>query len=216
MTTRTAHSSVHGHALPASESMGVLEAIHARRAVRDYLPTPVSRQAIATLLRAAVSAPTAMHEEPWAFLVVQDAAALHELSRDVLSQVEAEAPQTGPQTGYRGALARWAGEAHADVFHGAGTLIVICSRSSGRFAAADCWLAAQNLMLAACTMDLGTCVIGMAVDTLNGAKWRERFSLAPEITAVAPIVVGTPAAKSGPLQRKGPVIIRWKAEPSDI
>ena len=54
-------------------------------------------------------------------------------------------------------------------FYGAGTLIVIYGRSKGPLVTADCWLAAENLMLAACALGLGTCVIGAAVDAFNSA-----------------------------------------------
>ena len=36
------------------------------------------------------------------------------------------------------------------VFYNAGTLIVIYGKFQGPFVVADCWLAAENLMLAAC------------------------------------------------------------------
>ncbi|MFX8160667.1 nitroreductase family protein, partial [Acinetobacter baumannii] len=54
-----------------------------------------------------------------------------------------------------------------NVFYNAGTLIVIYGKPMGPFVVADCWLAAENLMLAACAMGLGTCVIGLAVAALN-------------------------------------------------
>ena len=46
-----------------------------------------------------------------------------------------------------------------NISHDAGTLIAICAPSA-TFSTADCWLAAENLMLAACAMGLGTCCIG--------------------------------------------------------
>ena len=59
---------------------GILQTIYARHSVRAYAPAPVDSAAVHTLLDAAVHAPTAMHEEPWAFVVVQDHALLQRLS----------------------------------------------------------------------------------------------------------------------------------------
>lgn len=58
----------------------ILKNIYARHSVRAYTATPVDRATIHILLDAAVHAPTAIHEEPWAFVVVQDHALLQHLS----------------------------------------------------------------------------------------------------------------------------------------
>ena len=57
-----------------AKSLGktVFQAILARRSVRSYKPNNPGPNIIKTLLEAAVRAPTAMHEEPWAFVVIQD------------------------------------------------------------------------------------------------------------------------------------------------
>lgn len=58
----------------------VIDAINHRRAVRDYLPQKIEQTVIRTLLDAATHAPTAMHEEPWSFVVIQDKNVLNRLS----------------------------------------------------------------------------------------------------------------------------------------
>jgi nitroreductase len=45
-------------------------------------------------------------------------------------------------------------------------LIVIGARRRGPVVVADCWLAAENLMLAVCALGPGTCCIGSAVPAL--------------------------------------------------
>lgn len=52
-------------------SINVVDAIYNRRAVRDYLPQKVDKETINSLLDAAVHAPTALHEEPWMFFIMQ-------------------------------------------------------------------------------------------------------------------------------------------------
>ena len=56
----------------ADSTMTVTEAIDARRSVRSYAPDTVARASVRRLLAAAVRAPTAVHEEPWAFVIIQD------------------------------------------------------------------------------------------------------------------------------------------------
>lgn len=45
-----------------------------RRTVRDFAPTPVSREIIEHCLRAAGSAPSGANQQPWRFVAVQDSA----------------------------------------------------------------------------------------------------------------------------------------------
>ena len=75
------------------------------------------------------------------------------------------------------AATRWKGFAQPDfnIFYNASTLIVICAKLRGPFVVADCWLAAENLMLAACSMGLGTSIIGSAVPGLDTAETKAMF-----------------------------------------
>jgi nitroreductase len=83
----------------------VLEAISRRRAVRAFDPEPVNPESIRALLATAVRAPTAMHAEPWAFVVVQDRALLKKYSdlakatwqRESESPRAVAAPHMGPR-----------------------------------------------------------------------------------------------------------------------
>lgn len=114
---------------------------------------------------AAVRAPTAMREEPWAFVVVQHQKILKQLS-DKTKPIFVEEMRHRNAQGIRHSFEHFA-RADFNIFHGASTLIIICAKPLSPFVVADCWLAAENLMLAACDMGLGSCVIGSAVSVLN-------------------------------------------------
>ncbi len=64
----------------ANLDAGILRAIQARHSIRAYSPTPLDSATIQILLDAAVRASTAMHEEPWAFVVIQNKQILKQLS----------------------------------------------------------------------------------------------------------------------------------------
>jgi nitroreductase len=57
-----------------------LDAIFMRRSIRAYAPDRLNEETVRSLLDAAIQAPTAMHMEPWAFVVIQDRATLKRLS----------------------------------------------------------------------------------------------------------------------------------------
>jgi nitroreductase len=155
--------------------LSALDAIFMRRSVRAYTTQKLDEATIRSLLDAAVQAPTAMHLEPWAFVVIQDQATLKRYSdrakgswakeaakyRDLHAVVDASTEK---------AFAERFASPDFCVFYDASTLIVICARPMGPFVVADCWLAAENLMLAACALGLGTCCIGSAIPALNSPE----------------------------------------------
>jgi nitroreductase len=188
--------------------MSVMDAIYHRRAVRDYTPKTIDQATIRTLLDAAVHAPTAMHEEPWSFAVVQDKDLLNRLSESAKDLLRSETKDPGPH--YAKDSLYLVAKTDFHVFHNAGTLIVIYSKFQGPFVVADCWLAAENLMLAACAKGLGTCVIGFAVQALNTPEWKAEFKIPADMTTIAPIILGVPAGETLPVPRKQPDILIWK------
>jgi nitroreductase len=192
------------------DSMSAMDAIYHRRSVRDYAPRTIGQAVIRTLLDAAVHAPTAMHEEPWSFAVIQDRNLLNRLSESVKESVRREAQ--GSDSDHAKHSLELVNKPDFHVFYNAGTLIVICGKFQGPFVAADCWLAAENLMLAACAKGLGTCVIGFAVSALNTPEWKAELGIPAETTVIAPILVGAPAGQTPPVPRKPPEIIGWKSE----
>ena len=147
-------------------SVNIMDAIHQRRSVRNYTRQAIDTASIDTLLKAAVLAPTAMYQEPWSFVVIQDKDVLDRLAESCVEQVRDAARHGDTATVQHKPHVAYAPEFHAS--HGAGTLIILCGKFTGPFVEADCWLAAENLMLAACAMGLGTCVIGLAIELKNG------------------------------------------------
>ena len=187
---------------------GSLKAIYARHSVRAYAPTVLDSATVQTLLEAAVHAPTAMHEEPWAFVVVQDQALLQRLS-DLAKPLFVEEVRHRNAQGAGHSFDHFT-RPDFNIFHGANALIIICAKPLGPFVTADCWLAAENLMLAACANGLGTCPIGLAVAALNTPHWKRELSVPGEMTAIAPIIVGLPAGETPSVPRKPPEILSWK------
>jgi nitroreductase len=194
--------------------LSALDVIFTRRSVRAYAKHKLDQATIRALLDAAVRAPTAMHAEPWLFLVIQDEETLKRYSdlakTMAIAEMEEHAGEHWRRDTDRDGFLAQLRDPGFSVFYDAGTLIVIYGRSKGPFVVGDCWLAAENLMLAACALGLGTCVVGAAVAALNSPEAKEVFGLPSGAVAVAPIVVGVPI---GPTldapPRRDPEIIWW-------
>lgn len=179
------------------------EAIFERSSVRKYTGARLSEDALNELLAAAVRAPTAMHEEPWQFVVVQDPATLKRLSDVAKRLFTAELVRLHPERAARNPFA----QPEFNVFYDAGTLIVICAKTAGPFVTADCWLAAENLILTAQAMGFGSCVIGSAVSALNLPEIKRELGIPATSTAVAPIIVGTAKGAWPATARKPPEVV---------
>lgn len=184
--------------LRQTADLNVFETILARRSVRGYREGDLDRKTINTLLEAAVRAPTAIHEEPWAFVIVQDRQLLRRLSERAKPLFAEELPR-----------AETADDPDFNIFYDAGTLILICARPLGPFVAADCWMAAENLMLAACALGLGSCVIGAALPALNLPEIKSELRIPAECSAVAPIIVGHPRGATPISTRREPAVLAW-------
>ena len=136
----------------------VIRTILERRSIRKYKDTPVPRENIEIVLRSAIWAPTGADAEPWHFTVITDGKrignfdALAKSAMAVSGIERIEAMGKAP---------------HYRVFFGAPVVILICGetvlRKTGRHlsALADCSAAIQNMQLAAASVGLGTCWIGL-------------------------------------------------------
>jgi len=187
--------------------MDVMHAIFHRHAVRDFLPRPVAKEVVMELIRAAIQAPSAANLQPWAFVVVRGRKRLEEMSEQAKKYLLEMLPQTLELHQRSDALTN----PQTNVFHHAGTLIVVCARPP-RFnyvPSEDCCLAAQNLMLTAHAMGLGTCPVGFVRPWLNLPEIQRSLRMPYHCSAVMPIVVGWPAVESPPAAPRTEAEIVW-------
>ena len=184
--------------------MDINAAIAGRRSTRDFTAQVVDDETIRRLIDAAVLAPSASNGQPWTFTVVRDQALLDRISAAAKSHLLATLP-TGPEHDRRRASLTDEG---FQLFYHAPALIVISGRSHGPWVAEDCSVAAQNLMLTAHSLGLGTCWIGLSQSYLNTADGKAVLDLPDAWVPVAPIIVGYPKAAIAPTTRNEPEI-RW-------
>ena len=150
---------------------------------------------------------TASHAEPEHPLSVLDVIFKASWLLELPSQADLYRPRGGDARRFRDQLR----DPESSVFFNAGMLVVIYARAHAPFAAADCWLAAQNLILAACALGLGTCIVASASNALDSAEAKVEFGLPAEAVAVAPIVVRVPDRNAiEPAGRRMPHIVYWK------
>ena len=184
--------------------MELLKAIKGRRSVRDFTGETVADATLGELIDAAIHAPSAMNQQPWCFVIVNNQALLAEISDKAKAHLlEASHGELLPQR-FRGLLF----DPNFNIFYHAPVLIVIAVVEPTRWAVEDCALAAQDLMLAAYAVGLGTCWIGFAQGWLGTSEGKSALGLPASHVPVAPIIIGHPQHKPASVPRKEPVL-RW-------
>ncbi|MCI9172968.1 nitroreductase family protein [uncultured Duncaniella sp.] len=178
----------------ADQSTGnaALECILTRTSVRQYQPDrTISRDTVETLLRAAMSAPTAVNKQPWAFIALDDRAAL-----DSLAQVLP----------------------YARMLTKAPLAIVTCGDLSkaidGEDADKGFWIqdvsaATENLLLAAHAMGLGAVWTGVYPDAERVKDVQERLGLPANVIPLAVVPVGYPTGPQKPKEKWDPANVHF-------
>jgi nitroreductase len=193
----------------AKKDVSLMDAIFNRQSIRDFEDKTVDTEIIDALIEAAVRAPTAMYEEPWAFAVVKDKAFLNKISEmsKVLLREEAKKNPDSEQAQADLAVLE---QPNFNIFFNAQHMVVIYSKFPGDFVATDCWLAAENLMLAAYAHGLGSCSIALALNPLNTAEIKKELGIPEGMIAIAPIIIGWPSTVSSQSSRQPPEVYYYK------
>jgi coenzyme F420-0:L-glutamate ligase / coenzyme F420-1:gamma-L-glutamate ligase len=149
----------------------LLQVLKSRRSIRRFAERPVSHDDLQRVLEAARWAPSNHNRQPWRFLVVEDRRRIQTLAESVRQSLAVKLKSLpAVASAYAGELGQ-----HATVFAGAPVLIVALHKRPVSVSAAlleglaqpalvsgeplSVAMAVQNLMLAAPTLGLGTCVL---------------------------------------------------------
>ena len=120
----------------------VINNIMARRSVRKYLDKPVEHEKLEAIANAGINAPSAMNRQNWAVRIIED----YKLIADVSEVYKQES---------QGMAQRDAN--FKNMFRNAPNLICVCAPQDGGFNL-DAGLLGENMMLAAQSLGLGTCI----------------------------------------------------------
>jgi nitroreductase len=145
-----------------------LRVIYSRRAIRKYKDIPVEKKWIEKIIDAGRMAPSAMNAQPWKFYVLSNVELIRQFSRQIArATVKGVAKMGVKQVAKTIASAILHPEnllffkGNDFVFHGAPVVIFITSRKDNVWAGLDIGACAQNMMLAAKSIGLDSCPVGI-------------------------------------------------------
>lgn len=126
----------------------VIETIMARRSIRNYKQVPVGRDTLNTILECGINAPNGQNKQSWEVRVVDNPELMAQMSQAMAD-------------GHPGM------EFAKSCFRGAPVMVFIARDLSYDFSPYDCGLLAENIMLSAWSMGVGSICLGSPVRFLT-------------------------------------------------
>ncbi len=186
-----------------------LQTIGTMRAVRGFRPDPVEDEDVRTVLQAAVMAPSSGNSQPWEFVVIRDAGIKGRLGTIISDRwhrlMDSRIAKMPPDARriYEGATRLVDSTAAVPVVILACLDLNRASRSEeARYA--SIYPAVQNLMLAAWSLGLGTCITTHGCSAPRGeAEVKKALGIPEHVKVAALVYLGHPARPHGPPVRAG-------------
>lgn len=182
----------------------VIEVIKSRRAIRSFEDKPVPESAIQTMLEAATYAPSAINIQPWKFTLITNKDAMKHLSDTAKPALLRMLPDVGDE-GLAG-IKKQLTNPQYNIFYNA-PLLIFVSGVKSPYAIYDCSMAAQNMMLAAYTLGIGSCWIGTAVGLANDPKVKAELGVPEDHEVHAAIIFGYPKGGFPKAPEKRPAVV---------
>lgn len=144
-----------------------LRTIKNRYSCRNYTGEPIEQEKLEAIALAGIQAPSAMNNQPWKIIVIQDKALIDEMdvaTMEMLSQKEEE----------REVYERIMGRG-GKIFYNAPCMVVIAKILGTDM---DCGIISENIALAASSLGLGNVICGLAglpYGTEKGQLFKEKI-----------------------------------------
>ncbi|MGD9308191.1 MAG: nitroreductase family protein [Desulfosarcina sp.] len=174
------------------DTTSLVNLMASRRSCRSYSDQPVARTLLEDLVKIGITAPSGSNCQPWTFTILPDRASVDRLGRQVGDFFRKT--NRLAEKGWLRTLLKWIGKPELDtyfhqhyatveiglaawdqgqrdlLFHGASAVIVVAADNDASCPAEDALLATANMLLAAHTMGLGTCLVGFVIEAMRRDK----------------------------------------------
>jgi nitroreductase/NAD-dependent dihydropyrimidine dehydrogenase PreA subunit len=193
----------------------LVQLMASRRSCRNFTDQPVERTLLEDLVKIGITAPSGTNSQSWTFTILPQRKAVQTFAERLASffkRLNATAEKTLLRTFlkligkgdldayYRGyyrkvkeALEEWHVSGKDRLFHGSTAAILVGSKPGASCPAEDALLATQNILLAAHSMGLGSCLIGYAIAAMKrDPSIQQSIGIPAEEEIHAVIVIGYP------------------------
>lgn len=149
----------------------VIQNILNRRSIRAYSEEQIKQEELDLIIQAGLYSPSACNGQPWHFTVVKN--------KDIINTLSVESKKEFVNSENE-LFRKMATSEQFNLFYHAPCVIVVSGEKCSEFAPVDCAAATENMLLAAESMNIGTCFIGL-VAFLFRSKRVDEFAKMLEI-----------------------------------
>ena len=215
-----------------SDTAHLVQLMASRRSCRNYSGQNVDRSVLEDLVKIGTTAPSGTNCQNWTFTVFPDRAAVNEFGQRIgsffknlnrmaekrwmrkalklIGKPELDNYYREYYQSVKDGLKEWELSGRDRLFHGATAVIVVAAKPGGSCPIEDALLATQNILLAAHSMGLGTCLIGFAVEAIQNDSAIQQFLTIPaEETVCSVIAIGYPEEKYEGLTGRKKFVMRY-------
>ncbi len=162
-----------------SPTNATINSMMERRSIRKYKDTPVEHAKLEQIALCGINAPSGMNQQPWEIRVVEDYSFIQELT-DIYKKTHAE--EVNRDAGFK------------NMFRNAPNIICVATpKGRGQL---DAGMLAENMMVAAQSLGLGTCCLGGPVRFLlsspDAKPYLDRLGFSPDFELLYILAVGYP------------------------
>jgi nitroreductase/Pyruvate/2-oxoacid:ferredoxin oxidoreductase delta subunit len=216
----------------AFDTAHLVQLMASRRSCRNYEQQTVDRSVLEDLAKIGATAPSGTNCQNWTFTIFPDRAAVNEFGQRIaaffknlnrlaekrwmrvalklIGKPKLDNYYREYYESVQGGLDEWERTGRDRLFHGAPAVIVVATKPGGSCPMEDALLATQNILLAAHSMGLGTCLIGYAVEAMRNDPSIQQFLTIPaEETICSVIAVGYPDEKYEGLTGRKKFVMRY-------
>jgi len=172
------------------------ETIYSRRSIRKYKDKPVDRKIIEQIIGAGRMAPSAMNKQPWNFYVLTDKEVIKSFSKQIEKASLKGILKMGTKEIVKSAVSALLHPHNLSffkggdfIFHGASVVIFLTAPKDEEWAGLDVGACAQNMMLAAKSLGLDTCPVGLA-KFVEGTEIYSKLHLPKNEQVLLAIILG--------------------------
>lgn len=155
-----------------------IKTILSRRSVRSYQPKQITDEELNLILKAGTYAPSAMNQQSSHFTVIQNRELMDEL---VALGKEAIGEDRNP-------------------FYDAPTVVLVFAKKGNIAPVQDASLAIENMLLAAASLNIGSCwvhCVNRIFSTDKGKEFLKKIGIDEDYMSVGSCILGYPAVKPG-------------------
>jgi nitroreductase len=196
-----------------------LQFIKERRSTRSFKEIPLDKSTINSIIQVGKFAPSAKNSQPWQFIVITNKETIQELSLQVKYEIKKILRRRILYQFFNSDLRKketlqslyGLTMAKKDViFHEAPVVVFIVTKK-GVFNDESCACCAENMMLAAHSLEIGSCWIGFAHFLGLNKKVLEKIGVPKNMHIAAALIFGHPTEtnKKIPIRKPMADVINW-------